>query len=67
MDDHVAVQVVGQVELLPAARVGAHLGPAFPVDQVHVVLQRSGNFSLRRRRTAESGRKRFTWKLLMAT
>lgn len=38
MDDHVAVQMVGQVELLAAAWMGTHLGPAFPVDQVDVIL-----------------------------
>jgi len=42
VDDHVAMQVVGQVELLPAARMGAHLGPPFPVNQVDVILQGGG-------------------------
>jgi len=40
VDDHVTVEVVGQVELFAAARVGTHLGPPLSVYQVHVVLER---------------------------
>jgi hypothetical protein len=39
VDDHVAMQVVGQIELLATAGVGAHLGPPLPVNQIHMVLQ----------------------------
>lgn len=41
MDDHVAMQVVGQVELFPTAWMGANLGPPFPVNKVDVILQRA--------------------------
>lgn len=39
MDDHVAMQVVWQVELFPTAWVWTNLGPPFPVNKVDMILQ----------------------------
>lgn len=39
MDDHVAMQVIGEVKLLPTAWMRANLRPSFPVDQVDVILK----------------------------
>lgn len=39
MDDHVAMQVVREVKLFSTARMGANLGPSFPVHEVDVILQ----------------------------
>lgn len=39
VDDHVPAQVVGQIKPLPAARLGALLGPALAVHQVDVILE----------------------------
>ena len=42
VDDHVSVEVVGQIELLATAGVGTNLGPPLPVYEVHMVLQVRG-------------------------
>lgn len=38
VDDHVAMQVIGEVKLLPTAWMRANFSPSFPVDQVDVIL-----------------------------
>lgn len=42
MDNHMAMQVVWQVELFPTAWMGANFGPPFPVNEVDMILQREG-------------------------
>lgn len=40
VDNHVAMQVVWQVELFSTAWMRTNLGSPFPVNEVYVILQR---------------------------